>query len=105
MLDKSLFVSTAVQEREIELPDGKKLVLHFKELTATDISRYVNALNSKDEDVSVMANAKLIAQSLCDAEGNPAVTVEQAAQLKPGAIGAILDAVRDVNGLGDAKKD
>lgn len=105
MLDKSLFVSTEVQEREVELADGKKYVLHFKELTATDVARYVNALNSSDEETRVMANAKLIAQCLCDANGNQATTIEQAAQLKPGVIGVILEAVRDVNGLGDVKKD
>ena len=105
MLDKSFFVSTTVQEREVELPDGKKHTLYFKELTAADIARYVNALNSKNEDVQVAANSKLISSSLCDIDGKEAVTVEQAATLKPNVIGVILEAVRDVNGLGDEKKD
>ena len=105
MLDKSLFVSTEVVEREVELADGKKHKLFFKELTAADIARYVNALNSTDEEVQVMASPKLIALSLCEADGKAAITVEQATKLKPNVIGPILDAVRDVNGLGDKKKE
>ena len=105
MLDKSLFVSTEVVEREVELPDGKKHKLFFKELTAADIARYVNALNSSDEEVNVLANPKLLALSLCEADGKPAITIEQALQLKPGVIGPILEALREVNGLGGEKKD
>lgn len=105
MLDKSFFVSTAVQEREVELPDGNKHTLYFKELTASDIARYVNALNSKDEEVQISANAKLLAQSLCNADGSEVVNIEQAAKLRPSVIGAMLEAVRDVNGLGEQKND
>ena len=105
MLDKSLFVSTEVVEREVELPDGKKHKLFFKELTAADIARYVNALNSSDEEVNVLANPKLLALSLCEADGKAAITIEQALQLKPGVIGPILEALREVNGLGGEKKD
>lgn len=104
MLDKSLFVSTEVVEREVELPDGKKHKLFFKELTAADIARYVNALNSVDEEVRVMANPKLLALSLCEEDGKEAITVEQALKLKPSVIGPLLDALREVNGLGDEKK-
>lgn len=105
MLDKSLFVSTEVVEREVELPDGKKHKLFFKELTAADIARYVNALNSSDEEVNVLANPKLLALSLCEADGKAAITVEQALQLKLGVIGPILEVLREVNGLGGEKKD
>lgn len=105
MLDKSFFVSTEVREREVELPDGKKHKLYFKELTAADIGRYVNALNSQDEEQQIWANPRLIALSLCNADGTQAVTKEQAINLKPGVVGAILEAVRDVNGLGEQKKD
>lgn len=104
MLDKSLFVSTEVVEREVELADGKKHKLFFKELTAADISRYVNALNSSDESVQLFANPKLLALSLCEPDGKPAITAEQALNLKPSVIGPILEAVREVNGLGDTKK-
>jgi len=104
MLDLSFFASTEVQKREVELPDGNKHILYFKELPAIEFTRYFNAVNSKDEDISLLASAKLIAAGLCEADGKPAVTVEQAATLKPGPLGAILDALRDVNGLGDEKK-
>ena len=104
MLDSSFFASAEVQKREVALSDGKKHTLYFKELPAIEFTRYFNAVNSTDENVALMASAKLIAAGVCDADGKPAVTVEQAATLKPGPLGAILDALRDVNGLSDEKK-
>ena len=105
MLDKSFFVSTEAQERQVELADGKKYSLFFKELPAVEFNRYWNAINSKDEDVQLLASAKLIAAGLCDADGKSTITVEQAAQLKPQPLQKILEALQDVNGLTDAKKD
>jgi len=103
MLDKSFFVSTEVVEREVELADGNKHKLFFRELTSNDIARYVNALNSTDNAVQISANANLLAKSLCEADGKPAITAEQAEQLKPGVIGPLLEAVQEVNGLGEKK--
>lgn len=105
MLDSSFFVSTNVQERQVTLQDGKKYTLYLKELPAVEFARYFNAVNSKDENVQLLASVNLIAAGLCDMDGKPTITVEQAALLKPGPLGAILDALRDVNGLGDEKKD
>ena len=105
MLDSSFFASAEVQKREVTLADGKKHTLYFKELPAIEFTRYFNAVNSKDEDIALLASAKLIAAGVCEADGKPAVTVEQAATLKPGPLGAILDVLRDVNGLGDESKN
>lgn len=105
MLDKSLFVSTNVQEREIKLPDGKTHVLYFKELPAIEFRRFYLASQSADEDVRVFAIAKLISAALCDSDGKPAVTPEQASQLKSGPMNLIFEALLDVNGQGEQKKD
>ena len=35
MMDDSLFISDAVHEREVELPDGQKHTLFFRELPAS----------------------------------------------------------------------
>lgn len=105
MLDNSFFVSTKVQEREVSLADGKKHKLYFKEITAADVARYLNALNSSDEDSRSTANQKLISLSLCDADGKLAITFEQACQLKANVIVPLLNAVSDVNGLGEQKND
>lgn len=105
MLDSTLFVSTNVQERTIKLPDGKKHVLYFKELPAVEFRRFYLASQSADEDVRVFAIAKLIAAALCDSDGKPAITAEKASELKAGPMNAIFEALLDVNGQGEAKKD
>lgn len=104
-LDESLFVSTAVQERTVKLPDGKQHVLFFKELPAVEFRRFYLASQSSDEDVRVYAIAKLISMGMCDADGKSAITAERAAQLKAGAMNEIFMALMDVNGQGEAKKD
>ena len=105
MLDKSFFVSTEVKEREITLQDGSKHILFFKELPAIEFNRYWNTVNSKDENERLYGIAKLIAAGLCNSDGTSALTVEQAAQLKPDPLNSIMAALQDVNGLGDTKKD
>lgn len=105
MLDDSLFVSTAVQERTVTLPDGKKHVLFFKELPAIEFRRFYLASQSADENVKIYAIANLIAAGLCDTDGKPAITAEKAAQLKAGAMNEIFMALLDVNGQGETKKD
>jgi hypothetical protein len=74
MLDKSFFVSTELQEREVELADGSKHVLYFKELPAIEFRRFALAEQSENENVKATSIAKLIAASLCDADGKLAIT-------------------------------
>ena len=105
MLDESLFVSDAVHERPIELPDGKKHVLHFKELPATAFRAYHLAEKSEDAEVRATAVARLIAASLCNPDGSPAMTFERACKLKPAPASAMLQAVLNVNGFGAAAKN
>lgn len=105
MLDKSLFVSTAVQERAVALPDGSKHVLFFKELPAVEFRRFYLASQSADENVRVYAIANLIAAALCDSDGKSVIDAEKAAQLKMPAMNEIFMALLDVNGQGEAKKD
>lgn len=104
-LDDSFFVSSAVQERKVTLPDGKEHILFFKELPAIEFRRFYLASQSADEDVRVFSIAKLISMGLCDSDGKSAITAERAAQLKAGAMNEIFMALMDVNGQGDSKKD
>lgn len=94
------FVSSAVHERPITLSDGSTHVLYFREVPAGEYRRFAIAESSDDEDVRVGALAKLIAASLCEADGTPAMSFEQALQLKPAAASALLEAVLEVNGQG-----
>jgi len=98
MLDKSFFVSTELQEREVELADGSKHVLYFKELPAIEFRRFALAEQSDNENVRATSIAKLISSSLCDADGKLAITFEQALNLKASAMNTIFEAMLEVNG-------
>lgn len=98
MLDKSFFVSTELQEREVKLADGSKHVLYFKELPAIEFRRFALAEQSENENVKATSIAKLIAASLCDADGKLAITFEQALNLKASAMNSIFEAMLEVNG-------
>jgi hypothetical protein len=98
MLDKSFFVSTELQEREVELADGSKHVLYFKELPAIEFRRFALAEQSDNENVRATSVAKLISASLCSADGKVAITFEQALNLKASAMNTIFEAMLEVNG-------
>ena len=98
MLDKSFFVSTELQEREVKLADGSKHVLYFKELPAIEFRRFALAEQSENENVKAASVAKLIAASLCDADGKLSITFEQALNLKASAMNSIFEAMLEVNG-------
>lgn len=104
MLDDSLFVSATVHERDVELPDGKKHKLYFKEVPATEWRRFAMAERSDDEDARVNSVVILITSSLVNADGTPGITFERASMLKPAPMNAIFSAVLEVNGQGGQKK-
>ena len=104
-LASSFFVSTEVQAREVTLPDGSKHTLHFKELPVVEFRKFHMAEASEDEETRAASIAKLIAASLVDEDGKPAITVKDAARLNSAAANAIVNAVLDVNGFGKAEKN
>jgi tail assembly chaperone len=97
MLNAALFVSETIHEREITLGDGSKHVLHFKEVSAADFRKLQTAKNDEQAD---HAASKVIAASLCNADGTPALTAEEAGKLKQGVRLALSLAIADVNGIG-----
>ena len=78
-----LFVSDEPQLRKVMLGDGTVHDLHFLELPATEFARFGDRQRSEDEQTRVMALPNLIAASLCDERGKPALTAEQANALRP----------------------
>ncbi|MCQ9615941.1 hypothetical protein L1889_03840 [Paenalcaligenes niemegkensis] len=69
MLDKSLFVSDEIHEREIKLADGKKHKFYFKELPAGEFRRYAFANESDDEQVRIDSMSRLVAESVVTPDG------------------------------------
>lgn len=98
MLNESFFVSEKVQEKKVTLADGSEHILYFKELPAVEFRRFALAEQSENEDIKAASVAKLIASSLCEPDGKPAITFEKALQLKASAMNAIFEAMLEVNG-------
>lgn len=97
MLDESFFVDGIAQKREVELPDGKKHNLYFKEASAIAFRKFRLAEDSTDPDVRAGSISILIAASLCNEDGSAAITIEQAHSLKAAPMAAIFSQVLDVN--------
>lgn len=98
-LPRSFFASDQVQERKVKLGNGEEHSLFFRELPHTEFRKFFDAERSEDEDVRAAAVARLIAASLCTADGKPAIKFEESVRLKPGVANAITDQILDVNGM------
>lgn len=108
MLPDSLFVSALVHQRDVTLPDGSTHPMHFRELPAVEFIKFSNAHRSGSEDAKAGAACRLVAASLCEASGKPAMDLDRALTLKPDALNALFSAVMEVNGRtpdGSAKED
>jgi len=98
MFSESDFVTTRIHEREVVLGDGSTHTMYFRELPNTDLKKYAMWQTSTDEDVRAGAEAHLLALGLCDANGEPVLTVERAASLKVPVMRRLVVALLDVNG-------
>lgn len=99
-LNDALFVSATVHERKVVLADGSEHVLHFKEIPAVTFRAFHKAEQSDDESEQAGSIAKLIAASLCEPDGKPAISYKKALELKAEAANSIVQAILDVNGFG-----
>lgn len=102
-LDSEFFVSPNLHEKTVELPNGSKHVLHFLELPSQEFIQYRSEVASADPEISKMATPRLIAKSLRNPDGSPAMDDAHAAKLKPAAATALLAAIMEVNAF-QAKK-
>lgn len=94
---ESFFVSDDIRERKVALADGTEHTLHFRELPAIEFRKFGLAERSDDDEVRAEAMVRLIAASLCEPDGKPAMTLDQARRLKSHVAGALFEAVLDVN--------
>lgn len=104
-LDATLFVSEQLHERPVELADGSKHVLHFREVSSLAMRRYQMAEHSEDEDVRASSMAVLIASSVMNHDGTPAMDVAKAQMLKPQVTNALMRAILDLNNIGAKEKN
>ena len=98
-LPQSFFISDKPHPAPVKLANGETHTLHFLDLTQEQFREFHEARQSADAKVRKTAAAQLIAHGLCGADGTPALTVEQAAKLKPAAMNAILGKLLEVNDI------
>lgn len=101
----AFLVSSEVHERTVELADGSKHVLHFRELPVSVYRKFQIAEGSADDDVRAGSMARLISASLCEPDGNQSMSYDQALKLKPGPCNALFKVILSLNGVGDKGKD
>jgi hypothetical protein len=95
MLDDSLFAGSDLVTDEVDLGKGK-VTMHFRELPATEF--YACFVQPAEGGKKALSPAHLIAASLRNPDGSPAITAERAAQLKNKPFNALFNAVMRVNG-------
>lgn len=103
-VSSSLFADGEVLEKEVELGDGKKHCMFFKELSHVQYTQWLQRLHSSDPEKRDQANSFLIAESLVCPDGSPAITIEKAHTLKPGVVKALGDVIGRINGFGEQGK-
>ena len=100
MLDKSLFVSTEIVEREVEFANGFKQKLYFKELTDEKVRPFFVRLGADE----AKARYEIIAESLCDSNGAFVASVDDVKKLKAIVINTLIGVISEVNGIGGETK-
>jgi hypothetical protein len=95
MLPAALFRSDDLHRRDITLGDGSVHALHFREMTHAQEVKMRELARSDADHVSYM-----IACSVVDESGNPALDEAQATTLKRGVRNAMVTAILDINGGG-----
>jgi hypothetical protein len=103
MLPASLFTGAEVHARDVELADGETHRLYFRECSASVFRKFFEASESKDDETRYAAHAHLIVGSLCEPDGKPALTLEQAINLKMGVQAALMKVIYEVNGMASGK--
>lgn len=103
MLPASAFVTDTIHAREVVI-DGQPVELHFRELPGVEFIKLYRIEQTGSEDAKAGAACRLVAASLCEPDGKPALTLDEALKLKTGALSALAAAARAVN-EGDAGND
>ena len=102
-LNESFFVSPTLIPREVELPDGSKHVIHFKELESSAFEKFHEHRGSEIAAERYGAMATLIAASVCEPDGKPSMTVGKALTLKPKVQVMLSGVIMELNGFREKK--
>jgi hypothetical protein len=95
--DSSFFVSQEVKPFDVELPGGQKVQLWFKEIPHWLTSWLYDVTRGDDLVAKAKSYARILSESLCEPNGEPAMTYEKALTLKPDHCYAIFSAMVDAD--------
>lgn len=97
MIDKELnCASDVLVEKEVELADGKRHKLFFKEIPGIKLSTILRKINSADDDEKANGTVSLILSSVCNEDGTPGLTEDFVLRLKTKPLNNIFSAALDV---------
>jgi hypothetical protein len=97
-----LCITDEIHKKDIVLGDGKKRTMYFREMDTVAFRKFQIAEGSADEDERAAAIPRLVAASLCEPDGSPALTLAEAKRLKPKVSNALMAAILEIN---NPKKD
>lgn len=104
-MDKSkILTSNAPVAREVKFSDGTTETVHFRQVSAGQMRRWRAAEQSGDDEIRAFAMQRLVAASLCDAEGKLVLTDAESQNLTPNGLTDIFPHVMAVSGVGDDAK-
>lgn len=92
--DADSFVSTAPHKRDVKI--GKNTVtVYVREPMDSDTLGFIASFSKSPADLSA-ERIKIVAKCIVDEDGNPIMTLEQAALLKPRMLTALVSAINSV---------
>ena len=105
-MDKSrILVASAPIEREVTFSDGTVEKCYFKQASGAVWRRWNESERSEDQDVRIHAMQRLIAACLCEKDGTPVLTDEEAVGITVEGVNALFPHVVDIaKGSEEAKK-
>lgn len=95
------YVTDEAIPRKIKIR-GELRQVWFREARDGDWYRWIAMRADPDLDVQAGARAFIVSKCLCEPDGSPALTLEQAAGLKPRVLKAMVDAIIEI-GNADAE--
>ncbi|USJ00854.1 phage tail assembly chaperone family protein, TAC [Xanthomonas prunicola] len=97
VFDSSLFVSPDVHKRQVKLADGKEHTFYIREQLSGIVRAFLSGQTSEDPEKQAESMARIIAKAICTEDGNPALSLEQARNLKFSVQIALASAISGVH--------
>lgn len=103
-LPESAFVSPDVVEKQITFGDGTVHPVHFKDPGHVVFTRFLQERGSDDEEIRSNCTSKLIAASVCEPDGQPALSFTAACKLKTKVANELVQAIFEIVGVATKKE-